>query len=112
MNLKKSPGGSAADNATLASIAKEDREYLNQQFSLYNPDLVVCCGSVTSEVFHSVMELDSPPDWKTTTRGVWFHEYEPKKYIVEYSHPQARVQGYLLYYGLVDAVREIFTNRS
>ena len=112
MNLKKSPGGSPTDNASLATIANEDKEYLNQQFSLYNADLVICCGAATSEIFHSVMELDSRPDWRTTQRGVWFHEYKPKKYIVEYSHPQARVQGYLLYYGLVDAVREIFAVSS
>lgn len=111
MNLKKSPGGSAADNETLATIAYEDKEYLKRQFSFYNADLVVCCGSATSEIFHSVIELDSRPNWKTTTRGVWFHEYPAKKYIVEYFHPQARIQGYLLYYGLIDAVREIFALR-
>jgi hypothetical protein len=111
MNLKKSPGGSAADNVKVSRIAEEDRGYLREQFSLYNAHLVICCGSATSEIFHSVLELDSRPDWKTTTRGVWFHEYLPKKYIKEYSHPQARVQSYLLYYGLVDAVREIFAAR-
>ena len=32
-------------------------------------------------------------------------------YVIRYAHPEARVADCLLYYGVVDAVREIATNR-
>ena len=107
MNLKKSPGGHTTDNDALAAIAEEDVEYINHQFSLYDADLVICCGSVTNDVFHSLIKLEAPPEWKITKRGIWFHEYRQRRYIISYSHPEARVQDCLLYYGLVDALREI-----
>lgn len=112
MNLKKSPGGHTTDNNELAKIAEEDLEYLNQQFSFYEPDVIICCGSKTNDIFHWLICLDTPPSWQRTKRGIWFHEYKPKRYIVSYSHPEARVQDCLLYYGLVDAIREILNIAS
>ena len=109
INLKKSPGGYVTDNNSLSVVATEDKDYLNQQFSLYAPDLVICCGSVVSHLFDSLILFPNKPDWKSTKRGIWFHEYEEKKYVVAYSHPETRVADCLLFYGIVDAVREIYS---
>lgn len=110
INLKKSPGGYTADAGALYKVADEDKLFLNRQFSLYEPDIVVCCGSITSDVFHSLVDFSTEPDWKSTSREVWYHEYLPGKYVIRYTHPEARVADNLLYYGLVDAVREILMN--
>ncbi len=107
INLKKSPGGSTTDNDILAKEAREDKIFLKRQFSLYNPDLVICCGKGVSEIFCELMDLP-PGEWKMTKRGIRYYEYTKKKYVVEFFHPQARVASHLLYYSLIDAIREIF----
>ncbi len=105
INLRKSPGGHTTDAARLAEDAEEDREFINKQVALYDPDYVICCG--TSDLFHSLVEFLQRPNWKRTSRGVWYHEPVAGKYVIEYSHPEARCANHLLYYGLVDALREI-----
>lgn len=114
MNLKKSPGGRTTDNEQLSAVAKMDRDYLNKQFNLYESelDLVICCGSVTTNIFHEQIDIEKPHKKKMTKRGIWFHEYRTSKFIISYFHPQARVSGNLLYYGIVDAVREILSRNA
>jgi len=107
INLKKSPGGHTTDNKALWGISGADKGYLNKQFALYDPDITICCGSVTSNILHGLVDFATAPKWQMTTRGVWFHEPAPGKFIISYAHPEARVADCLLYYGLVDAVREI-----
>ncbi len=105
VNLKKSPGGHTSDPAEVAKIAEEDKLFLNRQISLYDADLIICCG--TSDPFHWLVSVCEEPDWKMTKRGTWFHEYKPGKFVVSYLHPEARCAPQLLYYGLIDAIREI-----
>jgi hypothetical protein len=106
INLKKSPGGRTSVPDDLEKIAAEDEIFLKKQFSLYEPDIVICCG--TNEIFYRhVLVLDHPPEWKSTHRGIEFHEFKPRKFVVSFSHPEARIAGNLLYYGLIDALREI-----
>lgn len=107
MNLKKAPGGYTADHAQLTIVAAEDKEFLNRQFALYDPDIIICCGTPTSDTFHWLIDFEENPAWKVTRRGIWFHEFKPGKFVIRYAHPEARVADCILYYGLVDAVREI-----
>lgn len=110
VNLKKSPGFHTADPRQLAIAASEDKFFLNEQVALYEPDLIICCG--VGKVFHWPVDLGVVPAWKRTSRGVEFHEYRPGRFVISYVHPQARVANNLLYYGLVDAVREIAAGPS
>jgi hypothetical protein len=105
VNLKKSPGGHTTDSRVLANIAEEDKIFLNRQFALYDPDVIVCCG--TSKIFGSLIQLHEQPQWENTRRGVRFYEYSKEKFVVDYSHPEARCAWPLLYYGLLDAMREM-----
>ena len=107
MHLKKTPAGDSANSPALAITVQEDKKNLNKQFRLYDADLVICCGAAASDIFHSVITFEPPPVWKTTSRGIWFHECAPQKYVISYSYPEVRVQDCLLYYGLIDAVREM-----
>jgi len=107
VNLKKSPGGHTTDPAALATIAAEDKAFLKRQFSLYEPDLVICCGADTSNTLHRLIDIGAQPEWKATSRGIWYHEFRPGKFVVSFAHPEARVADCLLYYGLIDALREI-----
>jgi hypothetical protein len=88
-------------------VATKDKEYLKKQFALYNPDIVICCGSSTTYIFNSLIDFGKKPDWKMTSRGILFYEFSPNKYLISFAHPEARVQDCLLYYGLINAVKEI-----
>ena len=45
--------------------------------------------------------------WEKTKREI-LKIKENNKIIVSYSHPEARVSSNLLYYGLIDAIKEIY----
>lgn len=106
MNLKKSPGTHTAVEASLNKVANEDRDFIERQFSLYNPDLTICGG--TGELFKDVAGFNEF-EWKRTDRGIWWYERAPAKYVIAYCHPEARVDDPLIVYGLIDAVREIYS---
>jgi hypothetical protein len=78
---------------------------VKKQFELYDADVVICCGSSVTSAFKSFIQPGS--NWRSTTRGVEFLEYKPSQHVIAFSHPEARVAENLLFYGLVDAVREI-----
>lgn len=106
MNLKKSPGTHTAVEASLNKVANEDRNFIERQFSLYNPDLTICGG--TGDLFKDVAGFNEF-EWKRTDRGIWWYERAPAKYVIAYCHPEARVDDPLIVYGLIDAVREIYS---
>jgi len=103
INLKKTSGSYVCNGDELSRIAKEDRHYLKEQISLYDADLIICCG--TSDVYNSI--FGKPEEWKRTNRGVWYYELKKGKFFVSYVHPEARVSSNIIYYGLVDAIKEI-----
>lgn len=107
MNLKKSPGRGRTDNKKLEQAVAEDKEYLKQQFAFYDPNIIICCGSVTGDLFCRFILSETKPEPKMTKRGIPFHQLKSNQYLISFYHPQAIVLGCLLYYGLIDAVREI-----
>ncbi|MGO2341854.1 hypothetical protein [Vibrio litoralis] len=104
MNLKKSPGGHTTIKASFNKVVAEDKEYIQEQYSLYNPDITVCCG--TGWDFRWALDLDKTEVYETSRGISWFLNTEGKA-VVMFAHPSARVQDALLIYGLADAVREI-----
>jgi hypothetical protein len=107
MNLKKTPGGGTTDDVDLKRIAREDTAFLKEQYGLYGADLVVCCGPIVAELFEEVIEEPSSGPWASTRRGIHYKRTAPGKHVIKFSHPGTRADHSLLYYGLVDAVREI-----
>ncbi len=106
MNLKKSPGTHTAVHADLHKVAKEDKDYIKDQYALYDPSITICCG--TGDLFKSIVNPEIA-GWKVTTRGVYWYERGTGKFVVDFAHPEARVKSSLLVYGLLDAIREIYT---
>ncbi|RZP54014.1 hypothetical protein D8T48_21120 [Vibrio vulnificus] len=109
MNLKKSPGGHTTIKASFNKVVAEDKEYIQKQYSLYNPDITVCCG--TGWDFRWALDLDKTEVYETSRGISWFLNTEGKA-VVMFAHPSARVQDSLLIYGLADAVREIMHNKA
>ena len=105
-NLKKTPGYGTADEIALEKFVEKNADLLKEQFSFYNPDIVVCCGNSTTRLFDKFISPISKP-WSKTRAGISYREYEPKRIAIAYTHPQARVNKEKQYDGIVDAVREI-----
>ena len=105
INLKKSPGTHTTDHASLNVCANEDKEFIRRQYSFYDPDITICGG--TGDLFKSVVGHNLH-EWHTTKRGIWWYKRDENKYVVHFSHPEARVHNPLLVYGLLDAIKEIF----
>ena len=104
VNLKKSPGTHTTNHASLTAVATQDKERLKCQFSLYDADLTICGG--TGDLFKRVAGHETM-QWKITNRGIWWYETAPRKYVISFAHPEARVADAILLYSLVDAVNEI-----
>jgi hypothetical protein len=106
-NLKKTPGGRTTNEKELTAHALEFSVQLNEQFLFYNPDIVICCGNATSRLFDKILSPNNTP-WP----DISYREFRPKKYVIAYNHPQARVNKERQYYGIVNAVKEILNKKN
>ena len=107
MNLKKVPGGGVAEWKRLEAAADNNKEFIREQFGIYDPDLTIC-GNVGG-LFMDAMDYGEFS--RKTRRGINWHERETEKYVIDYWHPANRGPNELLFYGLMDAVVEIY-NRN
>jgi hypothetical protein len=107
INLKKISGGHTAHGGDVRVIAREDKDLIKEQIEIYDADIVICCG--TGDIFHEIMKLSG---WESTSRGIDFVEYRSGKYVIRYFHPEARVCAQIIYYSLIDAIREIKCRRQ
>lgn len=104
INLKKTPGKHTSNYKEISIAATENKEIIKEQIELYNPEIIICCG--TSHDFIKCYLESDPVNWEMTYRGV---EYIRNKnqIIISFAHPEARVRDAYLYYALIDAIREI-----
>lgn len=121
MNLKKSPGGSSTDLQALKAVAKEDAPYIKRQYAIYDPDITICGGDSTAEIFKEV--VGHKMEWqKTKSIGaqgdeIWWYkrndEKKKPKVVVSYWHPAywCRTSEDLLSI-LLDAIDEIIRSQT
>ncbi len=102
VNLKKTSGKDVADNKEINRYMKEDSEYLIEQLDLYFPNFYICCGTQFPVATQDV---------KMTSKGLYYGKYK-ESIVVFFSHPAARCSYNLLYYGLVDGIREIIKTEN
>lgn len=103
VNVKKSPGGHTSVNDEIRNAGKQDVDFLRKQIDIYEPEIIICCGT---DGVYSKEIAENKLDWKRTSRGIWY-TYDKGRLVIAYVHPEARVQSSLIYYGLIDAVKEI-----
>lgn len=104
-NLKKSPGGHTTERASYNTVVSEDKAYIEKQYSLYDADITICCG--TGWDLRWVLDLNDSEVFETSRGVKWFMNKQNKPVFI-YAHPAARVQDSLIVYGLIDAVREVY----
>ena len=85
---------------------------MNRQFDLYRPNITICCGHIVSRLYYQIRSVEDKPTPKKTTRGVWYHLWPTGECVICYHHPVAWMGDSLLYYGLMDAVKEITCENS
>lgn len=110
MNLKKIPGKAVTVVKDLEQQANNDRLFLRRQFDLYYPhvDLYIACGSIITNLSIEIFDpVPSKNSLATTSRGIRYFILKNRSIFIDYSHPEARIHDPLLFYGIVDAVREI-----
>ncbi len=103
VNVKKTSGGSVADTYLINSSVENNKVFLKQQIQLYQADIIILCG--TEEQYRTI--INDKPHWQMTTRGIWYYIDDNNTIVISFSHPEARTKKSFLYYGLIDAVKEI-----
>ena len=108
VNLKKSPGGHTTNIEEFYAVVGRDRDFLTEQFGLYENDLIICCGTPVSELVMTQVINEPNSAWSTTTRGIRYYRPEDGSLMIGFAHPEARVQDSILNYALADALREVW----
>ncbi len=104
INLKKIPGKHTSNSNEITNEARLNKDLINKQVELYQPDIIICCG--TFDTFVEIFSDAKNKKLKMTARGVRYIIYEDK-IIISYAHPAARVRYAYIHYALMDALREI-----
>ena len=103
VNIKKTPGGDAANVDGLRAFVRATREFLRPRLDLHRPDVIVGCGSDVSTVLFE--ELNGDTEWHRSMRGTRYTALGSATYF-GYYHPAAPVSASLPHYGLIDSVSE------
>lgn len=112
MNLKKISGTSEAKWPEIKAFSEKYEKNLQEQISLYDPEIIICCGGggkfLDDILFRDEQTKEIIPSQRTS-RGIW---YRKKGNLINifFFHPNARMNSNILYYTLMDAVREIKEN--
>ncbi len=104
VNIKKQSGTTTSDWNQLKKFATENKSYLTRQIQLYSPELIICCG--TKEIYSKVLYSQTFETDQITQRGICYVNNSSRT-VISYVHPAARIKDSILYYGLMDAVKEI-----
>jgi hypothetical protein len=108
INLKKSPGGSSSRADEIESVATQDFKFIQEQIRLYSPELIVCGG--TGDLFFKLCGKVRE-EWDRTSRGVYWFRTAENIPVIAMEHPAAHVRANLLFYSLVDAVKEVLATK-
>ena len=105
INLKKESGLARAKMGLIKQHAQEDESLLREQVQLYQPDLVVCCGT-GDIVLNHINLFESPIEKDVTSDGTHYGKSNGRL-IIDFFHPQVRKGKYFLFYKLIDALKAI-----
>lgn len=110
INLKKDSGGSSANSKEIWTYAWDDKDFLKKQIAIYNPDIIICCG--TGEIVRERELIDKwgKDKWEKSSREVKYHIKEvgdKKQIIISFCHPAIRSNAKDKFNQLVKTIQEI-----
>lgn len=105
VNIKKTAGESVVDWNKFEVYFKNpiNLEMLNKQLDLYHPDVVVCGGTAWLLCQVKGWEYNK---WLQTTRGIRYYRDRNTVYI-DFCHPNNRGPKNMIFFSLLDALKEI-----
>lgn len=108
VNLKKTPGLATSKPKEIKTHAEVNREYLIKQLDIYEPDVVICCG--TGQIFVETVLGIKNPEWikPNGPNGIsYLRDTQRNRWIISTYHPQARKRKEFLYNILVPYVKDL-----
>lgn len=95
LNLKKTPGGASSNDRIIEKAFLSNLELFKSQYNLYNPDIVVCCGSVVEKCIREygvIQNYDSTYSHHldTAVGKIWYYAPQSGPVIIGFFHPQPR----------------------
>ena len=107
LNIKKEPGGASSKMSEIWSYSWEDRELIKNQIEIYNPDIIMCCG--TGKIVQKRYLAGKFEEWNETKNGIKYKNIN-NCLIIDYYHPQNRnKKKEKLFKDLVVAISEATT---
>jgi len=104
LNLSKIGGNQYTNMELLALQAMKRREFVQEQFDLYDPDLAICGG--TFHIFRYVIGHDEIPP--NNGKHINWYERCSGKYVVDTYHPSNPRFGYEMMDNVVDEIKTFF----
>lgn len=111
-NLKKIGGTYTTNNLDFYDLCIQDKELIIEQINLYfdysliSPDFIIAGGSVVTSTFSEIFNL-ADNKWKQTSKGIYYYQFKPNKYFIDFVHPEVRIPPNFVFYLLIDTIREI-----
>ena len=112
LNLKKSNGDSASDYGEIDAYAREDRLEILKEFSLIDPDIVIC-GSTFGTKLTTV--LQKPPLNDSTGNDNWYYFMNvarKERLFIDYYHPANHWSDLMNYYGLMGIYQQALKEKQ
>jgi hypothetical protein len=108
LNLKKVAGGAAAKPNEIWTYSWEDKDLIKKQISMYNADVIICCGTGEMVLDRKLVELN---EWKETSNGIKYQLIKANEFtqiIISFYHPANRgKKGKEMFNLLMNAYKEI-----
>ena len=92
-NIGKMPGDTTTSDAHLAKLYQDWKDILFEQIDLYDPDVIIVCGTDTLQCMNRDLRLDLSKPKRTVKRGkavVVIHDWRGKR-LLWAPHPAARI---------------------
>jgi len=110
INVKKTPGSHVSNNKELSRFVKEDKDLIKRQISIYNPNLIICCG--TAGVLKEFELLGSFTRWNVSSCGIQYHISETNQIVINFCHPEARINDNYKFFPLIETYNEIISEQN
>lgn len=95
VNIKKGNGVPRSDWGDLKAYAQDDRDFINEQIDLIDPDVIVCCG--TYQVYQRcICDGDIPSGAQSQA----VYDSVNDRYVIDMPHPAARKKPEALFHDM------------
>lgn len=114
LNIKKIGGGATANDEEIRAYGKRDAEYIKRQIELYQPDIIVCCGSgngKNADILYYNVFPDQVSKWQTPilSYNYFLCSLGSKTMIpvLSFRHPQFKFGGHASFEKAFNRMKEI-----